>query len=91
MKATDRARAVAAIGAAVDALAAEGVRFTHAYCTSASCAASRSVILTGKFGHATGSYGHVHDYHHFSTFPEVESLPVLLQPELVQASWQLTG
>ncbi|VGO20512.1 sulfatase family protein [Pontiella sulfatireligans] len=62
----------------MDQLAADGVRFTRAYCTSASCAASRSVILTGKFGHATGSYGHVHDYHHFSTFDTVKSLPVLL-------------
>ncbi|WP_221409112.1 sulfatase family protein [Reichenbachiella versicolor] len=62
----------------MDKLAEEGVRFTNAYCTSASCAASRSVILTGKFGHATGSYGHTHDYHHFSTFPDVKSLPVLL-------------
>mgnify|MGYP006291436793 CR=1 FL=1 len=62
----------------LDRLAAEGVKFTNAYCTSASCAASRSVILTGKFGHATGSYGHVHEYHHFSTFDTVQSLPVLL-------------
>lgn len=62
----------------LDALAQDGIRFTNAYCTSASCAASRSVILTGKFGHATGSYGHTHDYHHFSTFDHVKSLPVLL-------------
>ncbi|EMI56698.1 sulfatase family protein [Rhodopirellula sallentina] len=63
----------------MDQLAEDGVRFTRAYCTSASCAASRSVILTGQFGHATGSYGHVHDYHHFSTFDNVKSLPVMLE------------
>ncbi len=63
----------------LDRLAAEGVRFTRAYCTSASCAASRSVILTGLYGHATGSYGHTHDYHHFSTYDTVKSLPVLLE------------
>lgn len=63
----------------MDQLAAEGVRFTHAYCTSASCAASRSVILTGKYGHATGSYGHVHDYHHFSTMEGTIALPVRLE------------
>ncbi len=63
----------------LDQLASEGVLFNNAYCTSASCAASRSVILTGKFGHATGSYGHVHDYHHFSTYDHVKSLPVLLE------------
>ncbi|UMB54032.1 sulfatase [Lutibacter sp. A64] len=63
----------------LDKLASEGTIFKNAYCTSASCAASRSVILTGKFGHATGSYGHVHDYHHFSTYDNVKSLPVLLE------------
>lgn len=62
----------------LDKLAREGVRFLNAYCTSASCAASRSVILTGKYGHATGSYGHVHDYHHFRTYDTIVSLPVLL-------------
>lgn len=62
----------------LDQLAKEGTRFTDAYCTSASCAASRSVILTGNYGHATGSYGHTHDYHHFSTYEGVLSLPVAL-------------
>ncbi|MBC8767676.1 sulfatase [Arenibacter sp. BSSL-BM3] len=65
----------------LDKLASEGVRFNNAYCTTASCAASRSVILTGLYGHATGSYGHVHDYHHFSTYDIVKSLPVLLEKE----------
>ena len=63
----------------LDFLASEGVKFTNAYCTSASCAASRSVILSGKFGHATGSYGHVHDYHHFSTYDNETSLPILME------------
>ncbi len=62
----------------LDKLAKEGVRFSNAYCTSASSAASRSVLLTGRYGHATGAYGHVHDYHHFSTYESVASLPVLL-------------
>jgi N-sulfoglucosamine sulfohydrolase len=63
----------------LDRLAEEGVLFNNAFCTSASCAASRSVILTGLYGHTTGSYGHVHDYHHFSTFDDVLSLPVILE------------
>lgn len=63
----------------LDKLASEGTMFNNAYCTTASCAASRSVILSGKFGHATGSYGHVHDYHHFSTYDNVKSLPVILE------------
>ncbi|MFR9650790.1 MAG: sulfatase [Rikenellaceae bacterium] len=62
----------------IDKLAAEGTRFTNAYCTSASSAASRSVILTGQYGHAIGAYGHTHDYHHFSTFDGVRTLPVML-------------
>jgi N-sulfoglucosamine sulfohydrolase len=62
----------------LDALAGEGIRFTNAYCTSASCSASRSVILTGLYNHATGQYGHEHSFHHFSTFGNVRSLPVIL-------------
>ena len=31
----------------LDALASDGTRFTQAFCTTASCSASRSVILTG--------------------------------------------
>jgi N-sulfoglucosamine sulfohydrolase len=63
----------------LDEIAAESVRFTNAFCTSASCSASRSVILTGKFNHATGHYGHSHDIHHFRTFDDVVSLPKILK------------
>lgn len=52
----------------LDQLAADGTRFTNAYATTASCSASRSVILTGLQNHANGQYGHVHDYHKFETF-----------------------
>ncbi|MDX1945872.1 MAG: sulfatase [Pirellulaceae bacterium] len=62
----------------LDALAKDGVRMTHAFCTTASCSASRSVILTGLFNHANAHYGHAHAYHHFSAYPNVKSLPVLL-------------
>ena len=62
----------------LDALAAEGVRFTNAFCTTASCSASRSVILSGLYNHYNGQYGHQHSYHHFSSFDTVRSLPVLL-------------
>jgi N-sulfoglucosamine sulfohydrolase len=62
----------------LDALAAEGVRFTHAFATTASCSASRSVILTGLHNHRNGQYGHEHEYHHFSAFENVRSLPVML-------------
>lgn len=62
----------------IDALAREGVRFTNAFCTTASCAASRSAILTGLHNHATGTYGHTHGCHHFSCFDHVETLPAML-------------
>lgn len=62
----------------LDRLAAEGVRFTNACCTTASCSASRSVILSGLYNHYNGQYGHQHSYHHFSSFDYVRSLPVLM-------------
>ncbi|MFO7923687.1 MAG: sulfatase, partial [Bacteroidales bacterium] len=62
----------------LDALSGEGIRFTNAYCTSASCSASRSVILTGLYNHANGQYGHQHSFHHFKTFETVRSLPLIL-------------
>ncbi len=62
----------------LDRLAAEGVRFTQAFATTASCSASRSVILTGVHNHRNGQYGHQHEYHHFSAFENVRTLPVML-------------
>ena len=62
----------------LDALAKGGIRMTHAFCTTASCSASRSVILTGLYNHANAQFGHEHSYHHFRTYDNVKSLPVLL-------------
>lgn len=62
----------------IDALAADGTRFKNAYCTTASCSPSRSVILTGLFNHASGQYGLEHAEHHFSTLGTVKSLPLML-------------
>lgn len=62
----------------IDRLAGEAVRFRRAYCTTASCSASRSVLMTGLYNHATGHYGHAHGNSHFSTYETVRSLPVLL-------------
>jgi N-sulfoglucosamine sulfohydrolase len=62
----------------LDDLAADGVRFTNSFCTTASCAASRSVILTGLYNHTNGTYGHTHGRHHFACFDDVVSLPALL-------------
>jgi N-sulfoglucosamine sulfohydrolase len=62
----------------LDHLAQEGVRFDHAFCTTASCSPSRSVLLTGLHNHANGMYGLQHEFHHFQSFDHVKSLPVLL-------------
>jgi len=63
----------------LDALAAEGTRFTHAFATTASCSASRSVILTGLHNHANGQFGHTHDYHKFETFANCAALSLTNQ------------
>ncbi|MBK1833532.1 sulfatase [Roseibacillus ishigakijimensis] len=63
----------------LDALAAEGTLFTQAYATTASCSASRSVILTGLHNHANGLYGHTHDYHKFESFLSSAAVSLPLQ------------
>jgi len=63
----------------IDALAKQGTRFRRAHCTTASCSASRSVIMTGLYNHTTGHYGHAHSYNHFSTYETVPTLPVMLE------------
>ena len=62
----------------IDQLAADGTRFFNAFCTTASCSPSRSVLLTGLHNHANGMYGLQHQEHHFSSFDTVRSLPALL-------------
>lgn len=62
----------------LDALAADGTRFTAAFCTTASCSPSRAAILTGLQSHRNGMYGLQHDEHHFQCFDNIRSLPVML-------------
>ena len=58
----------------LDALAADGTLFTHAFCTTASCSPSRSVLLSGMHNHANGMYGLAHAEHHFSSFDQLQTL-----------------
>src|SRR6056297_2427581 len=62
----------------IDALAAGGTRFDMAFTSTASCSGSRSVIFTGLHTHQSGQYGLHHDYHHFLTFADVDTLPALM-------------
>ncbi len=63
----------------IDRLAGGGVRFDSAFCTSASCGASRSVILTGLHNHTNRTFGLVHEPHNFSTTDHVQTLPALMR------------
>ncbi len=58
----------------LDLLAKNGVVFDLAFATTASCSASRSVILSGLHNHKNGQYGHQHHFHKFGAFPNVASL-----------------
>ncbi len=58
----------------LDALAGDGVRFNNAFATTASCSASRSVILSGLHNHKNGQYGHQHHFHKFAAYRDVISL-----------------
>ncbi len=58
----------------IDELAADGTVFLHASATTASCSASRSVVMSGLHNHANGQYGHAHDFHKFASWHNVVSL-----------------
>ncbi len=59
---------------AIDAIAADGTVFLNAFATTASCSASRSVVMSGLHNHANGQYGHQHSYHKFASWHNVVSL-----------------
>ena len=63
----------------LDALAADGAMYRNAFATTASCSASRSVILTGLHNHANGQYGHTHHFHKFQSYDNIVSLPRYLE------------
>lgn len=58
----------------LDALAADGTLFLNAFATTASCSASRSVVMSGLHNHRNGQYGHQHDFHKFASWYDVISL-----------------
>jgi N-sulfoglucosamine sulfohydrolase len=58
----------------VDLLAKDGTVFLNAFATTASCSASRSVVMSGLHNHKNGQYGHTHHFHKFSSYHDVVSL-----------------
>lgn len=59
---------------AIDQIAADGMVFRNAFATTASCSASRSVVMSGLHNHRNGQFGHEHHYHKFLTFADVGRL-----------------
>ena len=62
----------------IDALANNSVIFEHAYTSVSSCSPSRSALLTGLPQHQNGMYGLHQTVHHFMSFDDVRSLPLIL-------------
>ena len=73
---------------AIDAIAADGTVFLNAYATTASCAASRSVVMSGLHNHRNGQYGHQHAYHKFESWKTVVSLSL---PRVMAGAGYRTG
>ncbi len=63
----------------IDRLARAGVRFSHAFATTASCGPSRAVIFTSLHTHANRQYGHGHGYHTFQLMPKVRTVFQMLK------------
>ena len=64
----------AAVTPAIDAIAKDGLVFRNAFATTASCSASRSVVMSGLHNHRNGQFGHQHHYHKFASFHDVVTL-----------------
>jgi N-sulfoglucosamine sulfohydrolase len=63
----------------LDALAKNGVRFSHAFATVSSCSPSRASLYSSLHTHTSGQYGLAHATHHFQSFENVKSLPRTLR------------
>lgn len=63
----------------LDALAAQGTRFDHAYAAVSSCSPSRAVLYTGLYTHQNGMYGLAHDVHNQGLRDGILTLPRLMK------------
>lgn len=78
----------AAVTPAIDAIAADGTVFRNAFATTASCSASRSVVMSGLHNHRNGQFGHQHHYHKFASFHDVARLAM---PRVLSRAGYRTG
>jgi N-sulfoglucosamine sulfohydrolase len=65
----------------IDNLASEGVLFSHAFTSTASCSNSRSVIYTGLHTHQSGQYGLAGKAHHFVIFDHIRTSPAFFREQ----------
>ena len=77
-----------AVTPAIDSVARDGLIFRNAMATTASCSASRSVVLSGLHNHRNGQFGHQHHYHKFASFHDVVSLSL---PRVMERAGYRTG
>ena len=77
-----------AVTPAIDAIAADGTTFLNAFATTASCSASRSVVMSGLHNHKNGQYGHQHSYHKFASYFNI--MPLAL-PRVMAGAGYRTG
>ena len=78
----------AAVTPAIDAIAKDGMLFRNAFATTASCSASRSVVMSGLHNHRNGQFGHQHHYHKFASFHNVVGLSL---PRVMEGAGYRTG
>ena len=77
-----------AVTPAIDAVAADGLIFRNAFATTASCSASRSVVMSGLHNHRNGQFGHTHHFHKFASFHDVARLSL---PRVMARAGYRTG
>ncbi|MDF1840742.1 MAG: sulfatase [Rubripirellula sp.] len=77
-----------AVTPAIDAIAQDGLIFRNAFATTASCSASRSVVMSGLHNHRNGQFGHQHHFHKFASFHDVVSLSL---PRVMARAGYRTG
>ncbi|WP_440877322.1 sulfatase-like hydrolase/transferase [Thalassotalea sp. PLHSN55] len=65
----------------IDALAAQGMKFTNAHTVAANCNPSRNVMISGTYPHQNGVVG----------FRQVWKSPVPLLPKIMQQNGYITG